>query len=219
MSTQAPSNDPDTDRFGKVGRTSERKRAAMVLAIIAAVAVVLVAVMVLVLGSSGDDKATPPAPTFTGPAVTVTGGQSHSSSAPASHSRSGSTSASSSATRTKARTGPVSCPTSAPCSLPDDVGNAVQALNDYRTAHGRQAVTGHVTRAARSCAVSSGDTCHSDFFWEPVGRSGKQVITKIADSGSKGTSWLLDRSMKSVAVGWAYIPSSKSYECALIAEH
>jgi hypothetical protein len=25
--------------------------------------------------------------------------------------------------------------------------------------------------------------------------------------------------MKSVQVGWAYIPSSKSYECALIAEH
>ena len=219
MSTQAPSNDPDTDRFGKVERASERKRAAMALAIIAAVAVVLVAVMVLVLGSSGDDKATPPAPNFTGPAVTVTGGQSHSSSAPATHARSRSTGAASSTTRTKTRTGPVSCPTSSPCSLPDDVGGALQALNDYRTAHGRAAVPGHVTRGARSCAVSSGDTCRSDFFWEPVGRSGKQVIAKIAASGGKGTSWLLDRSMRSVQIGWAYIPSSKSYECALIAVH
>ena len=60
----------------------------------------------------------------------------------------------------------------------------------------------------------SGNQCPNGFYWEPVGRSGQQVITKIAANG--GDSWLLDSRMTSVQVGWAYIPSSKSFECALV---
>ena len=108
----------------------------------------------------------------------------------------------------------MSCPSAAPCNLSDDVGNAIQALNDYRTQHGKPAVHGAVTQAARTCAVSSGNTCPNGFYWEPVGRSGRQVIQKIAANG--GDSWLLDDHMTAVQVGWAYIPSSKSFECALV---
>jgi hypothetical protein len=109
----------------------------------------------------------------------------------------------------------VSCPSSAPCDLPDDVGNAVRALNAYRVQHGKAAVSGRVTQAARTCAVNNGDNCPGGYFWEPVPRSGQAVIAKIANSGS-GVGWLLDDRMTSVQVGWAYIPSSKSFECALI---
>ena len=109
----------------------------------------------------------------------------------------------------------MSCPTSAPCSLPDDVGNAVRALNAYRTAHGKPAVRGSVTQAARTCAVSNGNQCPSSFFWEPAGRSGQQVIQKITANGD-GVSWLLSDQMTAVQVGWAYLPASHSFECALV---
>ena len=109
----------------------------------------------------------------------------------------------------------MSCPTSAPCSLPDDVGNAVRALNAYRTSHGKPAVRGSVTQAARTCAVSSGNDCPSSFFWEPVGRSGQQVIQKISNNGN-GVSWLLSDQMTAVQVGWAYLPASHAFECALV---
>lgn len=171
--------------------------------------------MIYALGSSGTQSADPTGADPGGPAVTVTGvpPSSHSSSTkpkPRPKPR-GSTQS------TSRRPGPVSCPTASPCVLPDDVGNAVQALNDYRAAHGQPVVPGSVTKAAQDCAVNNGDesSCPSGYYWEPVGRSGSEVITKIAASG-KGTGWLLNPSMEAVQVGWAYIPSSKSYECVLV---
>ena len=92
----------------------------------------------------------------------------------------------------------------------------IGALNAYRRAHGRAPVTGTVSAAALRCAVSSGNDCPYGFYWEPVGRSGRQVIDKIAQDGSRGVSWLLDRRFTRAQVGWAYLPSSHSFECALV---
>jgi hypothetical protein len=217
MTSGPPYDDPDTEPLRKVG-TGERKRAAVALTVLAVAAAILVGVMLYVFGSSGGNDSKTPSigANPTGPAVQVTGGgppPSASSSSKSKPKPKPTTKASS----TQPRSGPVSCPTTAPCALPDDIGNAVQALNSYRTSHGQKAVTGSVTTAAKACALNSGNNCPSNYFWEPVGRSGNQVIQKIALQ-NKGTSWLLDKSMSSVEVGWAYLPSSRSFECAMIAK-
>lgn len=206
-STQDPDTEPIT-----TGRLGERQRAAIVLAVIAVAAVVLVVIMLSVLGKSSNSSGSLPNPNPTGPAVTVTGGappSTASSKSPSSPSTSSATSAAPPSNRD------VSCPSSSPCALPDDIGNLIGALNSYRASHGQPAVTGTVTQVAKTCAVTSGDQCPSGFFWEPVGRSGEQVLSKITDSG-KGTSALLDPGLKAIQVGWAYIPASHSFECALI---
>jgi len=210
--------DPDTQPIPTV-RSAERQRAAIALGVLAIVALVVVGIMVAVLGSSGGGTpSSTPNANRTGPNVVATGGtggnpRSNNPSGPptgAHHSSHPPKQPSSSP-----RNGPVSCPTSAPCDLPDDVGNVVQAINAYRSAHGKPAVQGTVTQAARTCAVSSGDTCPNGFFWEPVPKSGQQVIQKIAKSGD-GVAFLLDGKLKAIQVGWAYIPSSHSFECAII---
>jgi hypothetical protein len=214
MSSDAPQEErDDTDRFDTTG--SERRRAAVVLGVIAVVALALVAIMLHTLGKSGDHAAPSTTSVRTGPAVIATGGSSR----PARSSTSKPAPARSSTPSVLARRGRISCPTSAPCSLGSDVGHAVRALNDYRTSHGRKSVSGAVSRSARICAVTNGNDCPSDYFWEPVGRSGSQVIQKIAASGGKGIGWLLDRSTIAVEVGWAYLPRSHSFNCAVIAKH
>jgi hypothetical protein len=217
--TSAPpfDDDPDTEPLRKLG-SGERKRAALVLAVLAVAAIVLVGVLYAVSTSSGGGDSGSPTNNAipTGPAVKVTGVPSQSASSTSAKPKP-SQSSSKIVPSSSARTGPVSCPTSAPCALPDDIGDAVKALNDYRAANGQKAVTGTVTKRAKTCAVGSGDTgsCPSGYYWEPVGRSGDQVIQKIATS-AKGKAFLLDKSLTAIEVGWAYIPSSHSYECVLV---
>lgn len=185
------------------------------LGVLAVVAVLVVAIMIQIFGKADNasDAGTQADPT--GPAVTVIGTQRS-----ATHASSTRPKPSKPRTRSPSspRTGPVSCPTTAPCVLPDDVGNAVQALNAYRMAHGRRTVIGSVTRAAQDCAVHNGDasSCPAGYFWEPVGRSGREVIDKIATSGHGGKAWLLNPDITAIQVGWAYLPSSKTYECVLV---
>jgi hypothetical protein len=225
MSTPTPPGGPDTQPI-RIG-TGERRRAAIALGVLAVGALVLVVIMVYVFGSDGKTttSGTPTKVTNPGgPAVTVTGGPHNS---PSSHhhthhnrpSHKSSTNAAPSQS-VPATGGPASCETSSPCELPTDVGNAVGALNDYRAKHGVDPVNGAVTKAAQECALAAGEvsSCPSGYFWEPVPRSGQQVIEKIA-AQSDGPSWLLDKSMTRVEVGWAYIPSSHSYEVALVADH
>jgi hypothetical protein len=206
-------HDPDTEPIPTVG-SGERQRAAIALGVLAIVALVVVGIMVAVLGSGANHPAANSQGNHTGPNVVATGGNG-----PSTHPRPHPSKSKPKPTRSqptsRPRNAPVSCPTSAPCDLPDDVGNAVRALNAFRTQHGKASVSGKVTQAARTCAVNNGDNCPGGYFWEPVPRSGQDVIAKIANSGS-GVSWLLDDRMTSVQVGWAYIPSSQSFECALI---
>ncbi|HEY2271608.1 MAG TPA: hypothetical protein VGH30_02455 [Jatrophihabitantaceae bacterium] len=228
MSDPTSGNGPDTQPI-KIGG-GERRRAAIALAVLAVGALVLVAIMVYVFGSNGKTTSGNPISVSgpSGPAVTVTGGPHNS---PSSHHQShrnhpthnpsqNPSSAIAPSQSVPATGGPSSCETSSPCELPTDVGNAVGALNDYRAGHGVDPVNGAVTKAAQECALANGQTssCPSGYFWEPVPRSGRQVIEKIA-AQSSGSSWLLDKTMTRVEVGWVYIPSSHSYEVAVVADH
>jgi hypothetical protein len=207
------SDDPDSEPVGGMG---ERQRAAIALGALAIVALVVVVIMVAVLGSSdGSPAPTTQAAGPAGPAVTVTGGAGPSTAPSPTTKRATHPTRPSPRPSTGVRTGPVSCPTSSPCAVPDDIGDAVGALNAYRTAHGKKPVRGQVTDAATRCALNSGNSCPGGYFWEPVGRSGQQVVQKIA-AMNDGTSWLLDDKMTAVQVGWAYVPASHSFECVLI---
>lgn len=216
-STGPPFDEPDTQPLPAIG-SRERKRAALVLGLLAIAAVLLVGIMSYVLGSSRNSPPGKTAANPGGPAVTVTGG------APATSHTTAPVSTTQAAPLTRHSTPPrhrpVSCPTAAPCALPDDVGHVVSALNAYRAAHHEPPVTGSVTAAAQRCALANGDTsaCPAGYYWQPVGRSGTQVIQKIAASGGRGTSWLTDPRMRSVQVGWAYLPSSKSFECVVVSD-
>jgi len=214
MSLDRPTRDTDTAPIPKV-RTHERRRAAIWLAGLAAAAVVLVAIMLAVLGNSDGSPGPSQVGEPTGPAVVVT------SSTPPAPTSTVATTSPPAKPRTSASspTGPsnrqVSCPTSAPCALPDDIGDVVGALNAYRASKHLPAVTGKVTPGAQTCAVSAASNCPSGFFWEPVGRDGAQVVDKIVSSG-RGGDRLLDPALKTIQVGWAYIPQSKSFECAVV---
>jgi hypothetical protein len=112
------------------------------------------------------------------------------------------------------------CPSRAPCALSGDGGNLLGAINAFRAAHGKSAITGSTSEAAQKCAVGSGDgpSCPADYSWEPVPKlDGAAAVKKIVNNG--GSSWLLDAHLKSVTVGWAYIPGkgqgAGSYECAV----
>jgi hypothetical protein len=222
MSIDPRGQDPDTQPLPTVKAADERQRAAIALGVLALGAIVLVAIMIVFLGSSGSNGPAPQAAGKpAGPAVTVTG-SSHASSSASSSSRPkpshSSPRPSSSPHRPPKHTGPVSCPTRNPCTLPDDVGDVLGAVNAFRAAHGKRPVSGVVTRAARRCAITGGNRCPNGFFWEPVGRSGKQVVRKIAASGD-GASFLLDGRLRKIQIGWAYIPASRGFECALVTGH
>lgn len=212
MSVVPPSLDPDTQRF-RSAEAGARKRAAIALAVLAVAAIVLVAIMVAVLGSSEKPTAGA-AGQPNGPDVVVTGGAT-SIPAPTRAQQPSKRPVPRRQTKPVARR-PVGCPTSAPCAVGIDAGNVVRAINRYRVAHGRPAVTGRVTKTAQTCALHLGEmsSCHGGYYWEPVGRSGQQVVRKIAAGG--GVSWLLDPKMTRVQLGWAYLPASKSFYCAVI---
>lgn len=206
----------------KIG-SSERKRAAIALGVLGICAVVLVVIMVFALGSGGGKPTSNQSNLGhpVGPPVVVTSG-GHASSAPSTGQSAASQSAPSTADHPSksvpATGGPKTCASSSPCALSTDVGDVIGALNKYRAAHGAPPVSGKVSKAAQKCALANGDegSCPSGYFWEPVGASGKQVIQKIA-AQSDGSSWLLSTSTKKYAVGWAYLPSSKTYSVAVVA--
>ena len=87
-------------------------------------------------------------------------------------------------------------------------------MNAYRTQHGLAAVPGGVTHNAQICALNKGggSTCVPHYAWTSLpDQDGATAVTKIADFGSD---WLLDKSTKTVSVGWAYVGGQ--YECVLL---
>ena len=199
MSTDPAQSSPDA---------LARRRAAWALGALALGAAIIGAVMVFWLGTSGGthDNAAPPAR-----AASVSGG-ARSSTTPPTHTAAPSpTRTSPNPTRSTSGT-PVtaSCPTSAPCVLPGDAGQAGTAIDSYRTSHHQPSVAASVSPAAQSCALHSGDgrSCPTSYFWEPVATpDGTAVIAKIA-AANNGNSWLLDPHAASFAVGWAYAPGA-----------
>lgn len=216
--------DPDTQPIPRVrGGGGERRRALVALLILAVIAVGIVAIMVAVLGGSNGGPSAQSPDRFNGPPVT------HIKNTPSHPNRLHHTGGPRNSQRTSQRTsqpptslspsGPsnrhVSCPTSDPCALRDDIGDVLGALNSYRQHYGLGPVAGTVTPAAATCAATAASECPNGFHWEPVGRSGRQVIEKIAARG--GSDFLLNPQLKRVQIGWAYVPASHSFYCALVA--
>src|SRR5206468_956052 len=92
------------------------------------------------------------------------------------------------------------------CVLEGDGGKVIDAINAYRRTNGLPPVTGTTTPQAQTCSLNSGDgNCPTSYFWEPVTpQSGTAVVEKIT-SRSDGRSFLLDPSMKTMQIGWAYL--------------
>jgi cytoskeletal protein RodZ len=100
------------------------------------------------------------------------------------------------------------CPSPAPCAVPGDAARLVTAVNAFRAAHQLPAVPGTVSPQAQQCALAQGNgpACAPSYSWEPVPtQSAAQVIALIASRD--GGKWLLDPSMISFSVGWAYMPA------------
>ena len=182
------------------GDSDLRRRAAWLLAMLALVAVLFVVVLTTLLNSDGDkgsaqggpdDSLSPIAPTSTSKATATTSPPS---------------------ATTSSRHGPASCPTKSVCALDDDIGNAVDAINDFRKRNDQQAVPGSVSAAAKRCALGDGDNCSGGFAESQVAKpTGDAAVAKIKSRGK-----LLDPDMKSFEVGWAYDPRAKQYFFAII---
>ena len=188
-----------------------RRRAAWLLGMLGLVAVLLIVVMTALIGS---DKGGGKPSSNAGPldsAATSTGrstGVSHHSSRTASHSSAGSTAA----TSTTAGAHPGSCPTTARCALPDDLGNAIAAVNAYRVQHGKPALPGSVSEAAKACALANGSGCKGSWAESQVpGPDGATAVAKLVSFAK-----LLDPKMTSFGVGWAFDPGSKHYFFAIV---
>jgi len=190
-----------------------RGRAVWGLVALAIIAALIVVILLATSGSGGhkDDQALtslshlPSQPASTGSSLTT-----------AASSASSSTSASSTATTAIPTSTANPCPGAAPCAVPGDAGQLVAAVNRYRTAHGRSAVSGNVSAQAQQCALKQGDgpACAPSFAWEPVPTQDGPKAIGLVTGRSDGVRWLLDPGMKSFSVGWAY--AGGQYECAIL---
>lgn len=184
------------------GESDLRKRAAWLLAMLALVAVLMVVVFTTLLKSDNSGNANNQA----GPDDTVAPSQVSTSS----RAHSSPTVPSSGSSTTGSAT--ASCPTPSACALPADVGNAVAAINAYRRDHNQQAVPGSVSAQAKKCALGNGLGCTGGYAESQVTKpTGAAAVAKISKLGK-----LLDPSMKSFEVGWAYDPQNKTYFFAVI---
>lgn len=195
-----------------------RRRAAWLLAMLALVAALFVALMVTFFNTSGgdDDKIDD----IAGPTDSI--GSSPSSSPKPSHhannrtaTSSGTSNGSASPGSTDSSTSPgsrtASCPDRKPCALDNDIGNAVDAINAYRTQHGKSPVPGSVSDAAKTCALNNGTGCKGGWAETQVPKpDGDAAVKKILQFGK------LLSDMKAVEVGWAYDPGAKQYYFAII---
>ncbi len=189
------------------GEDGSRKRAAWVLGVIVLVAAIIAAIMVLVLGTSGDShrSSLPPA---TG--IVPSSGASTLPAHSAGSTRSPATSVATTTTTTPISPGSASCPSTKPCVLPGDGGQAGAAIDAYRAAHRLPLVPTTVSSDAQTCALNAGDgpACSASYFWEPVSTlDGAALVAKVT-AKSSGAAWLLDPRATSFSVGWAYAPGA-----------
>lgn len=200
------------DGSGPESDSDLRRRAVWLLVMLAVVAVLLVVVISAIVGTDngGSDQGSGPGPldsqiSSSSAHPPTTRHHRQQSSTPR-------TSESSSHPTATVATGSTKCPTSATCVLDGDVGDGVQAINDYRTQHGQPAVPGQVSEQAQTCALHNGNGCSGGWaeteLAEPNGRQAVQKILPFAH--------LLDPQMKSIEVGWAYDPRAKLYYFAIV---
>jgi hypothetical protein len=108
--------------------------------------------------------------------------------------------------------GQLTCPGAEPCILQGDVGNAIQAINDFRAELALPAVPGSVSTQAQTCAVNNGNGCTGGWaetlLSQPDGAEAVQKIQQFAHFD--------DPNMTSIEVGWAYDPGAKLYYFAIV---
>ena len=198
MSTQLPESTPDG---------LARRRAAWALGVLALVAVIISAITVFFLGTSSGTHQDAGLPSTAGSPLA---GPSSSTPPPTDSAASSTPVHPRPSTSTPGTTATASCPSSAPCVLQGDAGQAGAAIDAYRSSHHQPSVLAGVSPSAQSCAINSGDggSCPASYFWEPVATlDGAAVVGKIA-AHSNGSAWLLDPHATSFAVGWAYAPGA-----------
>jgi len=184
-----------------------RRRAAWLLLMLGVVAVLFVIVLSTVLDSGGGGN------NGSGPDDTLSA-STHPSSARLSTPPSARGGSTTSSTASSSASAPATrdCPTTAPCALQGDFGNAITAINDYRVKNGKKPVPGTVSKAAQKCALSNGSNCSGGWAQSQVATlDGAAAVGKIAKLGK-----LLDPNMKSFGVGWAYSPQQHQYFFAIV---
>ena len=188
--------------------TDLRRRAAWLLGMLAVVAVLFVVVMTTVIGTGSGGKSASGPGSLDG-AITGTPTKGSTAGHPSTPATKTSPSSAQSSSSPHGRR---SCPTAHTCILDGDVGNAVAAINAYRTQHGRPAVPGSVSRAAQECAVNNGNGCTGGWAETELAKAdGAAAVQKIVQFGR-----LLDPNVKNFGVGWAYNPGAKLYYFAII---
>lgn len=184
-----------------------RRRAAWLLVMLAIVAVLLIVVISALVssGKGGGGDQGGPGPLDQAATQSSPPGVQHRKHHRRHHHHQGSASGTGSVSTAPVRR--TSCPGTQTCILPGDVGNAIQAINDYRTGQGLPAVPGSVSVAAQTCAVHEGNGCSGGWaeteLADPNGREAVQKILPLAQ--------LDDPNMTSIEVGWAYDPSAQLY--------
>lgn len=191
-----------------------RRRAAWLLAMLGVVAVLLIVVMTTLIGSDkGPNKPSDNAGPLDGALTSPhpASATHHTPSAVGEH-RSTASTTPVTATRTTAGAHAASCPSPSRCALPDDIGNAIAAVNIYRTQHGQPAVPGAVSPAAQACALDNGTRCTGNWAESRVpGPDGAIAVAKLTSFAH-----LLDPQLRSFGVGWAYDPGSKQYFFSIV---
>jgi hypothetical protein len=198
------------------GESEIRKRAAWLLVMLALVAGLFAVLMITVLG--GNKGGTPhtalkdpitslsAAPPST-PATTT----AHPSAAHGTAEGSGSGGPATGTSSTSTGPAPHSCPTTAPCALDGDIGNAIAAVNAYRAQHGKGPVPGVVSAAAQKCALSNGSDCSGGWAESQVASpDGQAAFAKVLSFAHD-----ID-TMKSFEIGWAYDPAGHQYFFAIV---
>jgi hypothetical protein len=193
-----------------------RRRAAWLLLMLAIVAVLLVVVISALVSTNNDDGTGNAGPGVLDPVATQSGGQQspaghHSRSHHPRHHHTRTGSSSSTAT-SSIPSGSTSCAGPQTCVVQGDPGNAIQAINDFRTAHGLPAVPGSVTAQAQTCAVNNGNGCTGGWAeTELADPNGQEAVQKIEQFAH-----FEDPNMTSVEVGWAYDPGPELYYFAIV---
>lgn len=206
-------SDPEVD-------SDLRRRAAWLLLMLAIVAVLLVVVISALVSTHGDNGTDTSGRRPLDGIATQSGAQQqgptgHHSQHHRRHHQPGQGGGPSTSTSTGTSTIPVgstTCPGTATCILEGDPGNAIQAINDFRTAHGQPAVPGSVTPQAQTCALNNGSGCTGGWaetlLSDPNGEEAVQKIEQFAH--------FEDPHLTSIEVGWAYDPSAKLYYFAIV---
>jgi len=193
-----------------------RRRAAWLLLMLAIVAVLLV-VVISALVSTHNDGNDSTGPKALDPAATESGGPQQGPSGHHSphhlHNHPGQSGGP--ATNTGTTTIPVgttTCSGADTCVLQGDPGKAIQAINDFRVAHGQPAVPGSVTSQAQTCALNNGSGCTGGWAETLLSDlNGEEAVQKIEQYAH-----FEDPHLTSIEVGWAYDPDAKLYYFAIV---